>query len=114
KVTGTDDIAVAHTGNFGYLISALIGKYVGDKEKSTEDISFPKGLSFLRDSTVSVALTMIISYIIVALFAGNEWVSENLSNGTNYIVFSIIEGGKFSGGVYVILAGVRMLLQEIV
>jgi PTS system ascorbate-specific IIC component len=34
---------LGHTGNFGYALSGLIGKFVGNKEKSTEDINFPKG-----------------------------------------------------------------------
>jgi Uncharacterized protein conserved in bacteria len=48
QVTKNDSVALAHTGNFGYAFSAIIGKYFGNKEKSTEDINFPKGLAFLR------------------------------------------------------------------
>ena len=47
QITKNDTVALGHTGNFGYTLSAIIGKAVGDKEKSTEDINFPKGLSFL-------------------------------------------------------------------
>ncbi|MGO3767443.1 PTS transporter subunit IIC, partial [Microbacterium gubbeenense] len=31
--------------------------------KSTEEMNFPKGLSFLRDTTVIVALSMAVIYI---------------------------------------------------
>ncbi|MHC9532132.1 PTS ascorbate transporter subunit IIC [Dellaglioa sp. L3N] len=114
QITKNDSVALGHTGNFGYLLSGLIGKYVGNKKKSTEDINFPKGLSFLRDSTVSITITMATVYVIVALFAGNKFVTEKLSDGTNYIVFSLQQAGLFAAGVFVILAGVRLILAEIV
>lgn len=114
QITKNDSVALGHTGNFGYALSGFIGKYVGNKEKSTEDINFPKGLSFLRDSTVSITLTMGIVYTIVALFAGNSYITQNLSNGTNYIIYALQQAGMFAAGVFVILAGVRLILAEIV
>ena len=89
QITKNDTVALGHTGNFGYALSGLIGKFVGNKEKSTEDINFPKGLSFLRDSTVSITITMAVVYVIVALFAGNTFVAENLSGGTNLSLIHI-------------------------
>ncbi|MFH5978336.1 PTS transporter subunit IIC, partial [Clostridium perfringens] len=53
-------------------------------------------------------------YIIVALAAGPAYVEQNLSNGQNFLVFSMIQAITFAGGVYVILAGVRLILGEIV
>lgn len=114
QITKNDTVALGHTGDVGYALSGLIGKLVGNKNKSTEDINFPKGLSFLRDSTVSITITMTLVYVIVALFAGNTFVSENLSNGTNYIIYSLQQAGSFAAGVFVILAGVRLILAEIV
>jgi PTS system ascorbate-specific IIC component len=52
--------------------------------------------------------------VIVALFAGNTFVAENLSGGTNYIIYSLQQAGSFAAGVFVILAGVRLILAEIV
>lgn len=114
EVTKTDNVALGHTGNFGYAFSALIGKWFGNKEKSTEDINFPKGLSFLRDSTVSITITMAVVYVIVAIFAGNSYVTGKLSDGTNYIIFALQKAGAFAAGVFIILAGVRLILAEIV
>uniref|UniRef100_UPI00403F3A1B PTS ascorbate transporter subunit IIC n=1 Tax=Candidatus Enterococcus willemsii TaxID=1857215 RepID=UPI00403F3A1B len=113
-ITKNDSVALGHTGNFGYAFSGLIGKWVGNKEKSTEDIHFPKGLAFLRDSTVSITLTMSVVYVIVALFAGGDYISANLSDGTNYIIFALQKAGTFAAGVFIILAGVRLILAEIV
>lgn len=114
EITGSDDIAVGHFGSFGYFASAKIGKWVGNKEKSTEDIKVPKSLGFLRDTTVAVSLTMVILFLVVALFTGSGFIETQLSGGQNFLVFSLMQGLTFAAGVYIILAGVRMLLGEIV
>lgn len=114
QITGSEDVAFAHFGTIGYILSGYIGKYIGDKSKSTEDIKMPKGLTFLRDNTVAIGTTMMLVYIITALFAGKGYVEKELSGGMNYLVFSILQALTFSAGVYVILAGVRMILGEII
>ena len=115
--TGTDDVALGHTGGAGIALGGLVARLTRSKKhpsKSTEEIKFPSGLGFLRDTTVIIALSMAIIYIIVALFAGGSYIEENLSDGQNFIVFSIIQAATFSGGVFIILAGVRVVLGEIV
>ncbi|MFD3156211.1 PTS ascorbate transporter subunit IIC [Haloimpatiens sp. FM7330] len=114
KITGTDDVAFGHFGTTGYLLAAGVGKLVGKDSKSTEDMKFPQGLAFLRDSSVAISLTMGILYIIVAVACGPSFVESKLSGGQNFIVFSIIQAITFAGGVYIILAGVRLILAEIV
>ncbi|AJD92843.1 PTS system ascorbate-specific transporter subunit IIC [Jeotgalibacillus malaysiensis] len=115
KLTGNDNVALGHFSAVGYALSGLVGKAVGGKEPtSTEKINFPKGLGFLRDSTVSIALTMVVMYFIVAIAAGPAFIEANLSDGTNFLVFSLIQAGNFAAGVFVILAGVRLVLAEIV
>lgn len=114
EITGSDDFAVGHFGSFGYFISGTIGKYFGNKEHSTEQIKVPKQLGFLRDTSVAVSLTMTLLFIVVALFAGPSFIESELSDGSNYIVFSIIQAITFAAGVYIVLAGVRMLISEIV
>ncbi|SHH31855.1 PTS system, ascorbate-specific IIC component [Virgibacillus chiguensis] len=115
QLTGNDNVALGHFSAVGYAISGLTGKlFKKSKEHSTENIDFPKGLGFLRDSTVSIALTMIVMYIIVALFAGSTFIEAELSDGTNYLVFSLMKGGSFAAGVFIILSGVRLVLAEII
>lgn len=114
KITGEDNVAFAHFSTLGYVLSAGVGKLVGKNSKSTEEMEFPQGLTFLRDTSVAISLVMIILYVIVALAAGKEYVETNLSAGQNFIVFSLIQAITFAGGVYVILAGVRLILAEIV
>jgi PTS system ascorbate-specific IIC component len=114
KITGSDDFAIGHFGSIGYYISAKVGGWFGDKEKTTEQIKVPKSLGFLRDTSVAVSLTMTIFFVVVALFTGQSFIETKLSNGSNYIVFSFMQAITFAAGVYIILAGVRMLIAEIV
>lgn len=114
EITGSNDIAVGHFGSLGYLVAGFIGKRVGNREKTTEEIKVPQSLGFLRDTSVSVSLTMTVLFIIVALFAGPAFIETKLSGGQNFLVYSLIQAITFAAGVYVVLAGVRMLLAEIV
>ncbi|GGI18009.1 PTS ascorbate transporter subunit IIC [Gottfriedia solisilvae] len=114
QITGSDDFAIGHFGTIGYFVSANIGKWFGNKNKTTEEIKVPKSLGFLRDTSVAVSLTMTLFFIIVALFTGQKYIESTLSGGSNYIVFSFMQAITFAAGVYIILAGVRMLIAEIV
>lgn len=114
QITGTDDVALGHFGTTGYVAAALVGKAIGNKEKSTEDMNFPKGLMFLRDTTIATGVTMLILFLISVLFAGPVFVQGQVSGGQNFIMFAIMQSLTFSAGVYVVLAGVRMIISEIV
>ncbi|MDU4026719.1 MULTISPECIES: PTS ascorbate transporter subunit IIC [Anaerococcus] len=115
-MTGANNIGLGHFGGIGYWLSGKIGEIIGKNSKevvSTEDTNFPKGLSFLRDSTVSIGLTMMVIYLIVALVAGPNFVASEYPDGGNYIIFSLMKGAQFAAGVYIILSGVRLILNEI-
>jgi PTS system ascorbate-specific IIC component len=114
KITGSDDFAVGHFGSIGYFVAGTIGKWLGNTEKTTEDIKVPKQLGFLRDTSVAVSLTMALLFIVVSFFAGPAYIESKLSAGTNFFVFSILQAITFAVGVYVVLQGVRMILAEIV
>lgn len=114
KITGTDEIAFGHFSAVGYWLSAQVGKLVGKGSKSTEEMNFPKWLLFMRDTSVAISLTMGMLYLIVAIAAGPEYVQNELSGGQNFIIFALLKAITFAGGVYVILAGVRLILGEIV
>ncbi|BAV03369.1 MULTISPECIES: PTS ascorbate transporter subunit IIC [Lactococcus] len=116
KITGTDNVAMGHTGNIGYALAGWLGKTFGDPdpEKSTEKLNIPKSLGFLRDSTVSISLLMAAVYILLAIAAGPSYVETELSNGTNFVIFSLVQAGTFAAGFVVVLQGVRMILAEIV
>jgi len=114
KMTGNDSVVLGHFGGISYAIAGYIGKVFGKGSKSTEEMNVPKSISFLRDSVVSISLTMVILYLIVAIAAGPKFVEANLSGGTNYIVYSLIQALTFSAGFILIQNGVRLVLAEIV
>lgn len=131
KVTGTDAVALGHTSSVAYWAAGAIGSLFAKKDekvKSTEDINFSQALSFLRDTTVAIGLTMVLFFVVVtgiAVAQGllnedpsqfqnlNELLNVGTDTQTNWIVWSIKSGLAFAGGVYVILAGVRMVIGEI-
>lgn len=116
KITGMDEIALGHFCTLGYVFEAGVG-YVfgekGEKKKSVEDLKLPKQFEFLQDTYLSVMVVMVPLYIVTVIFAGESFAS-NLSGGTNYIMFAFLQAIQFVVGVYVLLAGVRLLLGEIV
>lgn len=57
---------------------------------------------------------MAVIYIIVAIFAGSEYIEKEISSGTSGLVYALQLAGQFAAGVFVILAGVRLILGEIV
>lgn len=118
KITGDDSLALGHFGSGCYWLSAQIGKLFGRDEKTTttEDINFPQGLSFLRENTISIALAMFLCYIIVAGVAVFSAPTEAAAifEGENWVLYSVINSITFSAGIYIVLAGVRMLINEIV
>lgn len=118
KITGDDSLALGHFGSCCYFLSAQIGKLFSgsEKGKSTEEVSFPQGLSFLRDNTISIAIVMFFCYIIVAgcaEFSAGE-AAAKIWGDSNWIVFSVLQSITFSAGIYIVLAGVRLLIAEIV
>ncbi|PAE89221.1 PTS sugar transporter subunit IIC [Shouchella clausii] len=113
KITGSNDIALGHYCTLGYLVQAGTAKFVGNKEKSTEDINLPKSLEFLQDTYLSMMVVMIPIYLIPTVFAGPAFM-ETYTGGMHYLVFAFMQAIQFVVGVYVLLAGVRLFLGEIV
>lgn len=113
KVTDGDDIAMGHFGSLAYYISSWVGSKVGKPEDSTEKIEIPEKWGFLRDTTVSTAITMMIFYLIAAIAAGPEYVAT-ISDGTSPMLFALMSGLKFAVGVTIVYSGVRMILGDLI
>lgn len=113
QVMGSDDIAYGHFSSFSCVLAGLIGKYFGDKSNSTESLTIPKGLLFMRDTPVAISFTLSIIFLITCLFAGMDKV-QDISGGKHWLVFAIMQSITFAAGVYIILQGIRMVITEIV
>lgn len=120
RITGNKQFTIGHFGSFGYIISGAVGVAVGKKSKSTEDIEFPQGLRFLRDSLVSTTLLMVLIYLVFAVWGAialppAEFIeffgAETIGSG---IMVAFALGLQFGIGVAIILYGVRIVLGELI
>ncbi len=133
KIVKTDELGFGHFGGAGYWFAARCGKLFKGKGKSTEEVSFPQRLTFLRDTTVAIGLTMVVFFLIVTAVAVGKGILDadpatvletypNLAGllnvgaetKTHWAVWAITSGLSFAGGVYIILSGVRLIVAEIV
>lgn len=116
KVTDGDEIAMGHFGSLGYYLAAWIGTKVGKDSRSTEELQISDKWSFLRNTTISTGIVMVIFYIIgvVACLIRNPQAVEELANGKNPLIFAIISGLTFAVGVSLVYAGVRMILADLI
>lgn len=122
RVTGSDKLSIGHFNTLGYIVSGAVGAGVGKKSKSTEDINFPKGLSFLRDSMVSTTLLMVVLYLVFSVWAAIvlpakeafKIFSTNPDNYGSFFMAAFAQALQFGIGVSIILYGVRIILGELV
>lgn len=116
KVTDGDEIAMGHFGSLGYYLSAWVGSKVGKDSKDTEDLQISEKWSFLRNTTISTGLIMVIFYLVatVASVLRNASVAEELAAGQNPFIFTIKSGLTFAVGVAIVYAGVRMILADLI
>jgi len=68
KITGDDSLAIGHFGTLGYIAAGAAGQATGRRSRSTEEIRFPQGLKFLRDSMIATALSMVLIYEVFAIW----------------------------------------------
>ncbi|OUZ11972.1 hypothetical protein BHE97_03615 [Aeromicrobium sp. PE09-221] len=118
RITGRDDVAFGHGQTLLNVAAAGLGKLIGDPGKSTEDIKVPQKLNFFRDVAVSTTLVMLVVAFVAAVSAvsqiGIATFTEEISEGQNWLVFTLLAALGFTAGMLIMLYGVRMLIAEIV
>lgn len=119
KITGSDDIALGHFCTIGYMVTAGVAKLVGNPEESAEDVKIPEKLDFLNDTYLAVFTVMLPFYIIAAIIAGPAACLKvakglGISTSVNYIVEAFLQCCTFVIGLYILMMGVRQLLDNIV
>lgn len=119
-ITGNDSMTVGHFGSLGYIAAGGIGAAVGKNSKSTEDIVFPQGLRFLRDSLVSTTLLMVVIYLVFGVWGAFAlpaadfiaiFGTETIASG---LMAAFAQALQFGIGVAIILYGVRLVLGELI
>lgn len=119
EVTGDDSFTIGHPTTCLSVISGLLGKVVGNKEHSTEDIKFPKSLGFLREVTITgsiaIAVTYLVMYGVLVANGYDPGVVWGYAEGTTGLFTYIFTHAIYLGvGMTIMLQGVRMLIGEIV
>lgn len=119
QVTGDDSFTIGHPTTCLSVISGLLGKVIGDKEHSTEDLNFPKSLGFLREIAITgsfaIALTYLVMYFILLANGQDPAVVWGYAEGSTGIFTYIFTHAIYFGvGITIMLQGVRMLIAEIV
>jgi PTS system ascorbate-specific IIC component len=117
-ITGSDTIGFGHGQTLLNMVCAWLGKLVGKKEDTAENIQVPEKLNFFRDMAISISLIMIVVALVAAVLAvlkvGTAGFEKDISGGQNWLVYTLLQALGFTAGVLVLLQGVRMLIGEIV
>lgn len=117
-VTNDDSFTIGHPTIGLSLISGYLGKWFGDKSKSTEDMKFSKNLSFLKEISITSSIVIIMVYavlMLVVLFNGDSVLEVfGIASGAKIFNYLLIQGITFGAGLTVLLLGVRMMIAEIV
>lgn len=119
EVTGDDSFTIGHPTTCLSVVSGLLGKVVGNKEKSTESLNIPSSLGFLREVSITGSIVIALTYIVMAIILtvngfnpGEVWGYAGGTTGMFTYVFT--HSIYFGVGVTIMLQGVRMLISEIV
>lgn len=115
-LTGTKDFSIGHTTTVHAFLGAWVGKLVGDKSKSLEDIKLPESLSFIKSMTISTSIIMVLLYLVMGFVAGLPFAATTFTGGNQALWFFwiIFQGLQFGAGLTILLTGVRMMLAEII
>lgn len=119
KITGTNDVAFAHGQTLLNVAAAGAGRLVrGKNPRSSENVKVPEKLNFFRDIAVSTTLVMLVVAFAAAIAAviriGATGFAQDISDGQNWVVFTLLSAFGFTAGMLILLQGVRLLISEIV
>jgi PTS system ascorbate-specific IIC component len=117
EATGDDSFTIGHPTTILSVIAGYLGKLVGNKEKSTEDLKISKAFGFLREISITGSIVILITYIVMAfVLKANGLEPTEIWGYTSDTVFSFYftSAMTFGVGITILLLGVRMLIAEIV
>ena len=110
-VTG-DNYTLGHQLQIGTGLAVLLAKAVGNPDEDADKIKLPKGLDVLKDVTVAMAILMPLIFIGMGLAIGESGIQE-LAGSNQWIVWLFLQGISFTAGFTILLAGVRMFINQL-
>lgn len=116
KLTGKFDFSVGHSGTIWCFLAARVGQLSAKLSKkespSMESVKFPKQLDFLRDTTLTTGLLMIVVYAVMAIVIGPQARAEIY--GSDVFTFVLTNGMRFGAGLLILLQGCRLMMSELI
>ena len=119
-ITGGADLTVAHQQMFMSYVAYKVAPKLGNPEDDIEKKKMPKSLNFLQDSVLATLLVMLISTAVIMLVIGKDGVdwlrsADGFNQGgyKNFIVFLLWISITLTANIWVLLAGVRMFVGEL-
>ncbi len=119
-ITGGADLTVAHQQMFMSFVAYKVAPKLGNPEDDIEKKKLPKSLNFLQDSILVTLLVMLISTAIIMLVIGKDGVDWlrgadgfNQAGYKNFVVFLLWISITLTANIWVLLAGVRMFVGEL-
>jgi len=113
-VTGTDEFTLGHNVSLGAWVAGFLAPFLGNPEDSAEELKVPASLTFVKDITVATGLVMTLIYVLLVVVVGRGYVEAEISGGQSFILYALTKGFSFSVALTILLAGVRMMIAEIV
>lgn len=95
---------------FGLWLTSKIAPKIGNKEKSLDNLKFPKWLEMFNDNIVASTILMTVFFGTIMAMIGPSYFDTNLS----FPLFIYLTTAKFAVYLSIILYGVRMFVNELV
>ncbi len=110
---GDTPLTLGHNLCISGIMTTQLSKLFGKKEDSAENLKLPGWLSIFKDSIIAYSIIMGIIYLVITLLCGPAIVAKK-AGSANYIIYGLTQGFTMAVGVYILLAGVRMFLNELI
>lgn len=117
EVTGEKEatFSIGHPTTCLSVVSGLLGRALGDKSKSAEDIEVPASLGFLKEISITGSLAIALTYVVMIFVLKGKGLDPYTVWGTTSLFTYIFTHAVYFGvGMTIMLQGVRMLIGEIV
>lgn len=120
-ITGGADLTVAHQQMLMDFVAYKVAPKIGDPKKDDiERKKLPSSLNFLQDSILATLLCMIIATAVIMLVIGGDGIAAlrgadgfNQAAYKNTIIFMLWIAITLTADLWVLLAGVRMFVGEL-
>ncbi|AKN30507.1 PTS ascorbate transporter subunit IIC [Clostridium carboxidivorans P7] len=109
RISKRDDIGLAHFGSFACIIGGICALIF----KKREEIKKEKNkISFMRDSSVLMAVSMFVIYLLAVINVDKGFLND-FTGETDKLYIAFKYSINFTVSFYLIVLGVRMMTDEI-